>query len=145
MAAVCGMKKKTFLLNVGHTRDTLALWVDALVMLAGVMSLVGHILDILGIRAPSNITILGVYVLTACLKILYTHTHTHTHTLYRGIYKLVSPIHAHMPTSLSHTHMPHPLSSHTCTHSPRRNIEKCTLLEHMDALLLVLEELVDGG
>jgi len=27
----------------------------------------------------------------------------------------------------------------------RRNIEKRTLLEHMDALLLVLEELVDGG
>lgn len=35
------------------------------------------------------------------------------------------------------TFLPHP--------PPRRNVERRGLLEHMDALMLILDELVDGG
>ena len=100
---------------------------DAMVMLAGVTLLVCHILS----------------TWRWCTPTITTH-HISSHALIHLRCNIHSTLAPYMSPSHTCTHVP----PHTCsllTHGPRRNMEKCTLLEHMDALFLVLEELVDGG
>ena len=155
------------LLNVGDARDALTVWEGWYGGHgnAGVMLLVCHILGTWctpTITTHAHISSLPLYVHQSMFIYHLCRPHTCTHAPSSHTHSLLThmvPPHTSSPlthmvppcTPFPFTHMGPPrtpsLLTHVPphTHAPRRSMEKCTLLEHMDALFLVLEELVDGG